>query len=98
MTFRSDRIIAQVSANFVIRCPEIYTLYYYVLGDNKKAVTSYEKVNPAFMNNREATQYYYYYALSLRNLGKTAEASVLLNNIVEIANKLPVKQKAQELL
>ena len=26
MTFRSDRIIAQVSANFVIRCPEIYIL------------------------------------------------------------------------
>ena len=77
---------------------ELEALHYYVLGDNKKAVTSYEKVNPAFMNNREATQYYYYYALSLRNLGKTAEASVLLNNIVEIANKLPVKQKAQELL
>ena len=77
---------------------ELEALNYYISNDYKKAVSTYEKVQTDFMNSRELTQYYYYYALSLDSCGRKSEAEEKMNEIIKIGNKLPVCDKAREYL
>lgn len=77
---------------------ELEALNFYISNDYKKAVKSYETVKTNYMNNRELTQYYYYYALSLAGANRNDEARRTMAKVIEIANKLPVALKAQEFL
>ena len=77
---------------------ELEALNYYISNDFKKAIKSYEAVKTNYMNNRQLTQYYYYYALSLAGAGRNDEARKTMTKVIKISNKLPVAIKAQEFL
>lgn len=73
---------------------ELEALYYMVSNDYKKALTLYEQVNPTYMNNREKTQYLYYYAKVLIQNKQTDKAKEKLQECLSISNKLEVTNLA----
>ncbi len=77
---------------------ELEALNYYISNDFKKAVSTYEKVQTNFMNHRELTQYYYYYALALDRCGRKQEAQEKMNELLKIGNRLPICEKARSFM
>lgn len=77
---------------------ELEALHCLMENDARKALTFYQKVNPQYMNNRELSQYCYYYAVCLKQTGNIPEAEKRIAQLDQIAGKLPVKQKAQDIL
>jgi hypothetical protein len=77
---------------------ELEALHYLVENDWRKAAASYRSVKPQYMNNRELSQYYYYYAVCMKQSGNMSEAEDLIQKLYTIAEKLPVKEKAEALL
>jgi len=70
---------------------ELEALYCLMRNDFKNACRAFEKVNTKYMNNREKTQYLYYYAKALKANNKLDLAQAKYNELQKIANKLPVK-------
>jgi tetratricopeptide (TPR) repeat protein len=77
---------------------ELEALHYMIENDYHKATLAYRKVNPNYMNNRELTQYYYYYAVCELQCGNRKNAENFITKLKIIAGHLPIKKKAEELL
>ncbi|NLC96400.1 MAG: hypothetical protein GX675_02390 [Erysipelotrichaceae bacterium] len=72
----------------------------YMLSNEKynKSVKIFKSVNTNNMNNREKTQYYYFYSLALINSNKSKNAKEMLNQCIEIGNKTTFAKSAKKLL
>jgi hypothetical protein len=70
---------------------EMEALYCLMRNDFKNSCRAFETVNTKYMNNREKSQYLYYYAKALKGNNKLDLAQAKYNELQKIANKLPVK-------
>lgn len=68
---------------------ELEALHYYNNEQFEKACHAYEKVNPAYMNNKEKAQFYYFYYKSLQQIKETIKAEKMLLQFNQVKGELP---------
>lgn len=68
---------------------ELEALHYYSGEQFEKACRTYEKCNTTYMNNKEKSQYTYFYYKSLLEIGHIEKANEILCQLNQIKGELP---------
>lgn len=88
-SFNEQQTSKKKKVNPLYNWDELEALHYYGLEQFDKACRSYEKVNPAYMNNKEKSQYYYFYYKSLKEIHEVEKANEILTLLNQVKGNLP---------
>ena len=70
----------------------------YASGNYKKAINLFKNVDTYSMDNREKSQHYYFYALTLYKAGNNKEAKKMIEECLKVSNKSSFTKLSNKLL
>ncbi len=76
---------------------ELEGLYHFISNHPEKACRSYKNVNPIYMNNKEKSQFYFFYYQAAVKCHMDSLSHELLEKLMEIKRKIPYEKRLEEI-